>query len=971
MMRRRCLGGPWSYLFQTLLLAIALMPVQLAQAQPSGALSGTIIESWDGRPLANVTVSVRGTTLATTSDTQGRFRIEGVPPGDQIVRFSRTGYATAVVTDVRVLAGQVTPVNGTLRPEFYEMEEYEVLAEVFEEQALAIRQDRQAASFIMDAIGSEQFTRLGVTDAADIITKVPGTTVVDGRFAVIRGLSDRYNLSLLNGAEIPTADPYRRAAQLDLIPAAMIEKLSVAKTFTPDLPGGFSGGLADITTRSFPEAYQLAVSFGLEYNTQATFNDDYLTYRGGGTDWAGLDDGSRALPAVLEDKRMADLRPPPNSRAGETPETAAARRAQADLVQQSLGSFSDYSFQGTGSAPPPNHQGSFSVGSTEMIGERKFGWFASGSYQRKYNFHDNGISARYRPDNYQAPISSYSDSRSATEIQWATVVNLAYELMPADHRIGFTFFWNQSAEDSVRQREGMVENIDPAFVVDLNQLQWIERQIHAFQLKGDHAVPNLLNMDIDWLISLADTSQDEPDLRYFNYYHLPHGAGNFIGNNSLPEPIYPARFFRSIEDGNLTARLDDRLEFPLLPANSPAAVKIGGLFSTGERDFREKAFLFEGDAGWRNEPGDPNSYFTPENIRYGETIVGVNRTNYVFDRRFFNTQINNYTGTQEFLAGYGMMEIPLTPWARLIGGARVETSDITIDAATEQAGATNSVISQVDVLPAAGVVFTLVSNMNLRLSYSETVARPTYREIAPYRAYDPFGDELVEGNPNLQITRIRNLDLRWEWFLRAGSLLSVSAFYKDLEGPIEKVIKTFGGGVVGFENREEATLYGIEFEVDTSLDVIDELLAPFHVGLNIAWIQSEVPLTATELAAKQVLFPDTPAERPLFDQSETVLNAYITYDNKRWGTTATLSLNAAGPRIALTDPGGLDIYEHPPARLDLVVTQRLSDSWRLRLSAKNLLNPDYLRTYGAESDGPIYSRYSTGALIGLSATCEF
>lgn len=940
-------------------------------AQDTGALRGRIIESWDGQPLGAVNVTVRGTTLATTSDAQGRFELNGVPVGDQVVRFSRSGYATAVVTEVKVLPGQTTAVNGVLRPEFFEMEEYEVTAEVFEEQAVAILQQRQEASFLMDAIGSEQFSKLGVSDAADIMTKVSGTTVVGGKFAVIRGLSDRYNLSLLNGAEIPTADPYRRAAQLDLIPAAMIEQMTVAKTFTPELPGGFSGGLANILTRSFPESFQLEFNGGLEYNTQATFNEDYRTYRGGSTDWAAMDDGRRALSPAIADATINDLRPPPRSRPGETPEMAAARRAQADRVQAALNSFSSYEFQGTGSAPPPNHQGGFSAGRTERIGERRLGWYVSGSYQRRYNFYDDGVSARFRPDNYQTPVALYDDTRSLTEIQWATVVNLAYELAPEDHELAFTFFWNQSGEDIVRQRVGSVENIDPAFVVDLNQLQWIERQIHTFQLKGDHAFPDLLDMKLDWLVSLADTSQDEPDLRYFHYYHLPDGVGNFIGNNSLPEPIQPTRFYRRIDDGNLTVRLDDRIEFPLVRDAGPSVAKVGGLLSTGERTFDETTFAFDGDDGWRNVYGTPNTYFTPENLRYQEQVVGGTRTNYVFDRVFFNTLRNEYSGSQEFLAGYAMVEVPVLSWAKLMGGARVETSDIRIDAVTAQAGATNTQIQQVDVLPAFGVTFTLRSNMNVRLAYSQTIARPTYHEIAPYRAYDPFGDEIVEGNPGLRITHIENFDLRWEWYFRPGSLLSVSGFYKDLDGPIEKVIKTFGGGVVGFENRESARLYGLEFEANANLEVIDELLADLTLGFNFAWIQSEVPLTEKELAAKRVLFPDTPAERPLFDQSEIVLNGFATYDNPRWGTTATLSVTAAGPRIFLTDPGGLDIYEHPPLVLDFVLTQRLAERWRLRLTARNLLNPDLLRTYGDAEDGPIYLRNTAGTRIGISAGYEF
>jgi TonB-dependent receptor len=950
------------------LLLLGFMVGHGVGAQDTGGLTGTVLESWDGTTLPAVTVTVRGTTLATTTDGQGRYQLEGVPVGMQVVRFSKSGYAAAVVTEVQVLPGQRTTVNGTLRPEFYELEEYEVTAEVFSEQAVAILQERQNALSIMDAIGAEQFRRMGVSDAADIMTKVTGTTVVDGKFAVIRGLSDRYNATLLNGAEVPTADPYRKAAQLDLIPSAMIEQMQVSKTFTPELPGGFAGGVANIITRSFPDQFTLNFTLGMEYNTQATGNDAFLTYRGGATDWAGFDDGTRAMPEGLKNVTSGQLATPPRV-TRETPEQAQARREQADRVQGLMNSFESYQFAPTQEAPPPNLGGAFSVGDTVKVGERRFGYFANVQYSRKHQFYEDGYTAKYRNAELDAePFEFYQDSRSLTEVMWSSVINLGFEFTE-DHEVGFNFIYNRAAEDMARRQVGLrPENLSDT-LVDRSTLHWTERDLINYQIRGDHQLPEAAEMEISWLLSLASTTQSEPDQRYFNYGRAPDGSGNTINNNALPEPSVPTRNYRDLEEDNVTFRFDDRVPVRWW-GDSEGAIKVGTMFVRSERTFVQRSFAFEKGVpfdDWERS-GDPNNYFTPENLQYTTTVTSQGATNYNFLRRFQTQQFGDYQylGSQEVPAGYVSLEVPVGSRLKLVGGVRAEGTDLRLTSSGSQ-GSSGTKIQRLDLLPAAGAVFQVVTNMNLRLSYSQTLARPTYREIAPYESYDPIGDEIVRGNPNLQLTDITNYDVRWEWFPSPGAVLSVSGFYKELEHPIEKTIVTFGGGIVGFENREEATLYGLELEARHGLDVISERLGDFSAGVNFAYIKSEVPLTETE----QINDPNSPDPRPLYDQSEWMLNTDLTWERESLGTTATLAFNWAAPRIYLVDRGGPDIYEHPPMTLDLVVSQKLGRHWQLRFTAKNLLNPEYRRTYGDGFDDKIYSANTRGRVFGLQATWEY
>lgn len=956
--------------FALLLLLLALL--RLAAAQETGGIQGTLLDGWDGKPLAGVTVLLRGTTLATTSDAQGRFLLQGVTPGEHTVRFSRSGYAAVAVTGIRVIAGQVTTANGTLRPEFYELEEYEVTAEEFESGAVALLLERQSAVGLLDAIGSEQFRRLGVSDAADIMTKVTGTTVVDGKFAVIRGLGDRYNITLLNGAEVPTADPYRRAAQLDLIPAAMIESVVVSKTFTPDLPGGFAGGAANIITRSFPEKFTLSVSLSLEYNDQATFNDGFLTYPGSGTDWAGFDDGRRALPEGLKNVTGADLAAPPRV-TSTTPANAARRQAQADQVQALLNSFEDYTFAPSTKTAPPNHGGSLSIGDTFDLGSHPFGYFANVGYSRKYSFYDDGFNQRFRnvrvdPD----PFEFYRDARSITEVQWSAVINLAYRIHE-DHELGFNFIYNQSAEDVARRQVGArPENLFD-LVVDRSVLQWIERHLENYQMRGDHGFPDAADMHFKWLVSVARTTQDEPDQRLFNYARDEDFTGNIINNNALPEPSVPTRNYRDIEERNLNVRADHSI--PFSPWNDlTGEFKVGFWLTQSRRDFAQKSFGFDianpvpefpRTDPWRLY-GEPNTFFNGTNTYYIPYRRGT-ATNFFFPRQFLTTQFGNYSsdGSQDITAGYFSVDLPFSPWLRVAGGLRPENTDLSIISRGSAQGGAN--ISQLDLLPSLSTTLTVASNMNVRFAYSSTVARPTYRELDPVQQYDPFNDEIVRGNPNLTMTDIDNYDLRWEWFPRPGAVFSVGGFKKSLTAPIEKEIVTFGGGIVTFVNVPTADLYGVEAEARTKLDFFHEALEQWSFGVNYSWIQSEVPLSPAEV----INDPLETNPRPLYDQSPWVLNADVTWEHKSWGTTATLAFNQAGERLYLVDRGGPDVYEHPPPVLDLIISQKLSDHWRLRFTAKNLLNPEYRRTYGSGYDDPLYSVRTAGRVFGIVVTYDF
>jgi len=937
-----------------------LLPARAAD-EPA-AIAGSVTDSWSSRGLSGVVVSLRGTTVAVTTDAEGRFQIKPAPPGNQALHFSKSGYQKATVTEIKVLPGQVSRVEVQLKPEFYEMETYEVVAEPFEEQPLEILGDRQKAAAMTDAISSDMFSRVGAGDAAEVVAKVTGATIVDGKYAVIRGLSDRYTATTLNNAEVPTADPYRKSAQLDLFPSKLIDRVVVSKTFTPDQPGSFTGGAINIITKSFPEQFFFNMSVGGEWNSQSSLNPNFLTYPGGGLDWLGMDDGSRALPEALE---AGQAIPTPNQG-----NTLALRSANAATLDSLTRSFKSHYFAPIKSTSLLNHNFSLSVGDKVKFLNRPFGYFAGLSYSHKYNFYDDGLTSRYIAEgNSLRQVLLLNDVRGVDEVAWGAAANLASEIAE-NHKLSLNFMFNQTAEDEARRQQGFFDRNGQAAdgkTYDTISLHYTERNLSALQFKGEHKFTDIHGVKLDWLASFATTTQSEPDLRYFSYFKNPNGFNEF--SNEL-FPTSPSRYFRELEEKNRTLKLDLTIPFPSW-SEQDSEIKLGWSLSNSERDYRDRGFAYLSSPGIDFAPfdtaGDPNAFVSPENIYY--TQVG---NFFRFSRYIRENPPNRYSGQSEVKAGYAMMDLALSSKLRTVGGVRFETTDLTVDSAGGQTrNSAKSSIKEGDWLPAGSLIYSPVSNMNIRASYGLTLARPTYREIAVVETFDFVGGDILVGNPNLRRSMIDNYDLRWEWFPRPGEVFSAGVFYKNLKDPIEQINVDNSGEKISYVNRDQALVYGFELEARKSLDLIHRELKPFSLGVNFAWIESEVELTRTEMGTKLLFDPAASAKRPLFDQSPYIINLDLGYDNERLGTRATLAYNISGRRLAIASAFGPDIYQQPAASLDFILSQKLSKHWSLKFSAKNLLDPEFKRTYGENPQDRLYSTHRKGRSFGLGLSYEF
>lgn len=916
-----------------LLLAVLAPTVFGQESRPlTGGLFGQVREADSDAELPNVKVTVSGTTFSTSSGSDGRFSILEIPAGTYDVLFFRSGWEKQQGSAVKVVAGEATRLDIRLRLDTYELEPVEVVGDPLAEFDGEILLQRQQDPVIKNAIGADMISQLGLGDAAEAVGKVSGASVAEGKYAVIRGLGDRYTSTMLNSTDFPSADPNRKAAQLDLVPSDFIQQLDVSKTFSPELPGGFSGGAINIVTRRYPDEFLFNVKAGMAYDTHASLRDDFLVSDHGSTDWLGFDDGTRELSDV----------------AANTPVNSSQ-----SLGEEIKGSFGSRQFSPMGGRSPLDTSFGISVGDSQELGGRRFGYLAGITYKNDWDLYTDGQVRKYDSGGTQV-VEDKSDARGIIEYTWGAMVALGYELAEG-HELAFNFLRVQTAEDEARRLAGQSEDagtsVDNGTYVEQSILGWTERSLTYYQLLGDHAFPSLGGTTFNWVGALSSTTQDEPDLRVFQFVADPQNDSYTPFGPAKPER--PNRTWRSIEEEGRSLKGD--LTIPLPSYNSrDNSLKLGSAYNTSEREYFARSFEVRSTRlNTFYQTGDPQDYLAPANEPYTEY-------------RNFSPNFA-YSGEQAVTGAYLMTEWAALDWLRLTGGARYEHTKLAVDTVNLTSGQTYaSEINQDDWLPALNATFFVRENLQLKFAWSETLVRPIYREISRAAIYDVALARQIQGNENNGLGSSENFDVRMDWYPWEGSLLSVSAFHKSITRPIELIQIARGPDLYQYTNYSDGTVAGIEFELRENLGNWWQPLRQFTLGFNGALIKSEVALLNAELAAR-ANYGENGGTRPLYDQPNYILNADLTWIQGDWGTTVTVSGGVVGERLVAVGTFEPDEFVQPAPSLDVFITQNLGEHWKLKLSAKNLLDPTYEITQKWPFAGPLVrTSFTKGMEFGLS-----
>lgn len=900
-------------------LVILLLLVHPVYAQEGkGEIRGVVVEAETGEPLYRATVRVVDTERGANTDKSGVFSIRNVPAGRYSLKITYAGFRERVIDNVQVTGG-VMKVDVTMSRNVDKtvISVHGRRASGTEEALL--RQREQSAN-VSDGISKVAIARLADPTGADALSRIPGLTVREGRYAQIRGSSERYNNTQLNGMTIVSTDPGKRAFSYDLVPSNLLENTVVVKSFTPDLPGDFSGGLVQMQTIDFPDVSMLRFSLSSSYTEGTTFRSLSMGPRGS-TDYLGIDDGLRALPREFLDTA-------PLNRENISPE----RRAE-------LAALLPNTFRVRPVNATPGLSFGASWGDRITIGdESEVGLIAALSYRNGWE--SNAV------QRYDSFLYDYGGTESAYSVLWGGLLNAAVRI-DGGNSISIRNFYNRTAEDNLsivwgRLLTSDVENHSWVF-------QYLERSFRSTQVTGDHVIPGVDGLRLNWKGSFSTGRRDEPDLRRISYLR-PWGDSTAPLMNtlssSLPNPYGTGRVYSELSEEAAGGTVDATWTVERM------RLKAGALTENRNRDFASRSFSYLlGNSARYLATADLDTLF--DRSHFGPDALTFTETTSTSDR---------YVGESHLKAGYAMVDIPLEiaeQRIRLVGGVRYEDSRVVITTADPNGGPLTVDYRTFDWLPSGTIIYNIFDHANLRLGSSRTVARPDFREYARYNFYDYILDALTYGNPDLKRTLIQNYDVRFEFFPDAGELAAVSFFRKEFTDAIEEV------GLNGFSPERtwanaNGTNAGVELELRKGLGFISEALEPLSINANATILDSKVKLDSTRLATQL-------QERPLQGQSPFILNVSLFYDNDSTGTSVTIGYNRFGRRlwrVARTEQP--DYYEEGRSRIDLTLSQTLFGTIELRVAVRDLLSSDTIVTqYDTGTPARVDSR-EPSVSIGLS-----
>jgi TonB-dependent receptor len=981
--------------FLLCLFSLLLVRSTIAQDGGSGGLRGVVKDAdfYIGIPDARVTLEPSGQTVRT--DKEGRFFINAVSPGVYNLSMQAEGFVRATKNAVLVQAGAVREVELELTVQVVELDEF--IVEDVETQSTEIVPLSLGAdlSAFASAISPELMkTSSSSGDIGSALKRLSSTAVVDSRYVVVRGLSDRYNVVVLNGARLPSSDPDKRAVNIDIFPTGLVETIISSKTSTPTLPGEATGGYLNIITKRVPAEPFFTISMSSGYNTMSTGSGQFLSYRGGGTGLLGNAE-SRELPSLM--RPTSALPSGASTTSYLTSLLTATDRANQQFSENRLAAARalrgramgtqykdapmDFSFSAIGGTRVDDFMG----GTLGLIGGVTYG--------KKFIMEQGVRGFASVASGDPVPTERWDYTKGTESLLTGALLSASLEFSPQD-RVSLTYFANVSAQDdsifSYGETQGLgtisngVDLDDEETLVFREFMFYTERSLQTLQLTGEHQIEGMEDIKIDWLATYSKSSQIQPDLRKANYA-FDYNLQSYVGTGD-PAPPDQERAWRRLDDSNYNIAMNAEIPLDVGARNGGTGTKLkfGSAFEQSTRDYSNDNFEYFG----LPERGLIASYLgigpgggllgrppTPDDRRtrtLGDLIGdldlidqsrddlggGVQQVydNYFLARAFNVPAREVYGASQIIPAFYGSFTFAMADDFETTVGARLEYTKMDVAVQLEGEGAVSNFLNQfnprrvgnltfvnfgidrTDLLPSLSSRWKLADEMSLRSSVSRTVARPTFKEIAVVFSRDPETGNFFVGNPALEMSSITNYDLRWEWMPAPGDQFAVSIFAKQIDSPIEFINQ---GVFNTARNEESAYLYGFEIEAYKELGNLVEELRGFSVGINYGFVLSKVDLT--DDSAKIRESAGLSSERPLQGQPDYTFNTNLSYEIKDLGFTASLLLNITGPLLYTV--GGQfennltpDIYQRPFTSLDLAFNQKLSETWSLNLRVTNLLN---------------------------------
>lgn len=871
-----------------------------------GTIAGKVFND-KNEPLSGVSITIVGTQFGTVSNMDGTFSLT-TTIGLKSLQFEAINFESKIISEILVEQKKVSQLDVLMEFKVKELNSIVIKSNSSKKETTnALIAYQKNTNTVAQVVSAEAIKRSPDRNIGEVLKRVPGTSVQEGKYLVVRGLSDRYNQTMVNGVLMSSTEPDRKTFSYDIFPSSLVDNLIINKAFIPELPGEWAGGLVQINTKEIPAKGFFTLQLGTGFNTQ-TINQSFYTYKGGKLDWLGFDDGSRKLSNEIPSK------------------FSFSQLSNAEKTKFAKYFNSEWSSSSSNSTIIPAINQSFQVsgGFNKNIGKTKLGSIMALTYNRsikKLNF-DNAI---YNIQNGISDVSfQYQNEKFIEEVLIGTIANFNLQINNYN-KISFKNTFSVNSTDFVTNRVGKDFENDPILGENIKASELGFRQNTFFNslIQGEHLLKNK-NLKLNWYGNFNILDQYVPGQKRIQYNQnaaIANAPYLLLVSASKTSQKSGSIYYGNLNDYIYTAGGDISKSYMKNGLNQ--TVKLGYMFQQKERLFNSRPFSIYIPTGANTtlQSLPANQIFNYENFGNGDD------NKFAFNEIFGNQY--RYIASTILNATYVQFDNQISKKLRATWGVRWENFDQIIGSKDDKDPRYVRSLKS-DFLPGLNLTYKLNSLTNIRFSASQTIIRPEFRELSPFAFFDFEMGSTVTGNKNLVRTKVTNIDLRYESYPRLGELFTLGVFYKHFKNPIELYFNQTGAGsssTFNYINADQANAFGIELDYRKKLDFINAL-KNFTFQTNLSYIYNRVSSANTGL------------ERPMQGQSPYLINAGLQYDEEKLGYSATLMFNQIGRRILYV--GNADfppVWENSRPLIDIQIAKKLWNSkGEVKLNISDLLN---------------------------------
>lgn len=890
-------------------LVLITLSVFAQKAKVAGKVSNTRNEG-----LAGVTIKISGgLTGMIKTDVGGHFFFNAESGKKYSITLSYIGYQNKTIDDIQISNEKEEESLNVILEESSKLLEGVTVKSSARGSARgetinALIAYQKNTSAVAQVISGEAIKRSPDKNTSEALKRVPGTSVQEGKYLVVRGLADRYNQAMLNGVLLSSTEPDRKTFSFDVFPAPMIDNIIINKAFVPELPGEWAGGLIQVNTKDIPSSNFLSIQLGTGFNTQTAGNDFY-TYEGGKLDWLGFDDGKRGLPAGMPTRSVFN----------------SLNQTQKIVYGKQFTNIWSATKNSSNVLPVTNKSFQLSGGFNAKLGAKnKVGVVLALTYNQGFkrtNF-DNGL---YSITGGVASLNfDYHNDKYSQDVLWGALGNVTLQL-GSNNKISWKTILNINSTDYTTKRTGKDFENDPINGENIRATELALKANTFFntQVTGEHNLPGP-RLKLHWYGSFNILDQYVPDQRRIQYNQnviVPNSPYTLLVSASKTSQRSGSRYFGFLNDYVYTGGGDVAKNFSVNGLTQ--TVKAGYMLQVKDRLFNSRPFSIY-------LPSDnPDLRLLPEDVVFSNENFGNGFDNKFAFNEIFGDQYR-YIANTILNAAFLQFDNQLTRKLRATWGLRWENFDQVVGSVQQKDP--RHVYSKVDdFLPGLNLTYKADEHTNIRLSGSQTVIRPEFRELSPFAFFDFDLGATTTGNKTLVRTKVSNADLRFEVYPKAGELFTLGVFYKYFDKPIELYFNQTGAGsssTFNYINADKASGYGIEMDFRKKLDFIADGMRNFTFQGNFSYIYNRVTSAGTSL------------DRPMQGQSPYLINGALQYDVEKTGLSTTLLFNQIGRRILFVGSSDYPpVWENPRALIDFQVAKKvLKRRGEVKLNVSDLLN---------------------------------